>query len=428
MRRFHAGREAEAVAALLRRDPFVGTEEQAEAAARIVADVRARGDAAVLEYTRRFDAPEMALAQLRVSDTELESARAGVDRKFLLALGTAAENLRDFHQRMVRQDWLHTRPGGGWVGQRFTPVDRAGIYVPGGQAALPSSLLHCCLPAQVAGVRELAVCTPPRRDGSGEPHILAAASFIGVNEVYLIGGAQAIAALAYGTDTVKAVDLIAGPGSPYVNHAKRLLFGTVGIDSLAGPSEILIVADETAHPLQVAADLLSQAEHSADARAILLTPSAALAERVAAEVARQLDGLPTAGRARAALEAVGGIVVCDDLAQAVALVNQCAPEHLELLVAEPMRLLADIRHAGAIFLGAHSPEPLGDYVAGPSHVLPTGGTARFSSPLGVDTFLKRSSLIAYSPALLASEAEAIVSFARAEGLEAHARSIEARVD
>ncbi|NUQ02086.1 MAG: histidinol dehydrogenase, partial [Armatimonadetes bacterium] len=325
------------------------------------------------------------------------------------------------------QDWFASRPGGGWVGQRFTPIDRVGVYVPGGNAVLPSTLLHVCVPAQVAGVRELAVCTPPRRDGSGEVHLLAAAAEIGLDEVYLCGGAQAIAALAYGTATIPRVDLIAGPGNPWVNHAKRLVFGVVGIDSLAGPSEVLVVADETAHPLQVAADLLSQAEHSIDARAILLTPSRSLAARCAAEVDRQLAALDSR-LAEQAIDQVGGIVITRDLNEACELANLCAPEHLELLVAEPMRLLDQIRHAGAIFLGDSSPEPLGDYVAGPSHVLPTGGTARYASPLGVDTFLKRSSLIAYSRATLAAEAESIVTLARAEGLEAHARSVEARLD
>lgn len=428
MRILDAGRQPDEVDALLRRDPFVGTAEQAAAAEAIVADVKARGDEAVLESTRRFDAPDMRLEQLRVSDAELTAARAAVDRRYLLALGTAAGNLRDFHQRQLRQDWFAARPGGGWVGQRFVPLDRVGVYVPGGQTILPSSLLHACVPAQVAGVPSIAVCTPPRRDGSGDPRILAAASFLGLNEVYLIGGAQAIAALAFGTATVAAVDLIAGPGSPYVNHAKRLLFGIVGVDSLAGPSEILILADDSAYPAQVAADLLSQAEHSPDARAILLTCSRSLAERVRAELARQLATLPTGATAARALEAAGGIVLCADLDEALERINHCAPEHLELLVAQPMELLGAIRHAGAIFLGPDSPEPLGDYCAGPSHVLPTGGTARFSSPLSVDTFVKRTSLIAYGRASLRAEAEAICTFARAEGLEAHARSIEARLD
>jgi histidinol dehydrogenase len=419
--------EPAAVEALLRRDVFSGTAEHARIAADILADVQARGDAALVDYTRRFDAPDMTAALLRVPPEAFAAARAAVSPGFLAAVELAAANLRDFHARQLRQDWFCPRPGG-WVGQRYTPLDRVGLYVPGGQAVLPSTLLHTAVPAQVAGVAQIAVCTPPRRDASGEIHVLAAAAVLGLDEVYLVGGAQAVAAMACGTATIPRVDLIAGPGNPYVNHAKRLVYGLVGIDSLAGPSEIVIVADAGAAPAQVAADMLSQAEHSADARAILLTTSRALADAVGVELDRQLTSLPTAANARAALEAVGGMVLVADLDQACALVNQCAPEHLELLVGEPMGLLSNIRHAGAIFLGENSPEPLGDYVAGPSHVLPTGGTARFASPLGVETFVKRSSLIAYGRETLAAEAEAILTLARAEGLEAHARSVEARLD
>lgn len=427
MRILDAVRDADAVRALLARDPFAGTGEHAAQAAAIVEDVRLRGDQAVLEHTRRLDAPDFRLAQLKVSAEALAQACPPQAEAFRDAVALAIRNLRDFHQRQLRQDWFAARPGGGWVGQRTTPIERVGVYVPGGQAVLPSTLLHVCVPALVAGVKSLVVCTPPRRDGSGEVHLLAAAAQLGLDELYLVGGAQAIAAMAYGTDTIPQVDLIAGPGNPWVNHAKRLVYGVVGIDSLAGPSEILIVADDEAYPLQIAADLLSQAEHSVDARALLLTPSRSLAERVAAEVDKQLAALgnPVAHQA---IEAVGGIVVTPSLDAACELVNLCAPEHLELLVANPMGLLPQLRHAGAIFLGPHSPEPLGDYVAGPSHVLPTAGTARFASPIGVETFLKRSSLIAYGQATLAAEAEAICHLARAEGLEAHARSIEARLD
>jgi histidinol dehydrogenase len=427
MRVLCASREPDAVAALLRRDVFAGTHEHAQAAAAILDDVRARGDAALVDYTRRFDCPTMTVERLRVPAADLTAALAAVTPAFRAAVGQAVANLRDFHLRQTRQDWFAPRPGGGWVGQRQTPVDRVGVYVPGGQAVLPSTLLHTCVPAQVAGVRSLAVCTPPRPDGTGEVHLLAAAAAIGLDEVYLVGGAQAIAALAYGTATIPRVDVVAGPGNPYVNHAKRLVFGEVGIDSLAGPSEILIVADDGADAAVIAADLLSQAEHSLDARAILLTPSAALIERVQTVLAAQLAALPRAEVARAALDAVGGIVLTRDLEEACALVNACAPEHLELLVAEPLALLGAIRHAGAIFLGDASPEPLGDYVAGPSHVLPTGGTARFASPVSVETFVKRSSLIAYGRATLRAEADAITTLARAEGLEAHARSVDVRL-
>jgi len=422
-----AVRDADAVRALLARDPFAGTGEHAQQAAAIVEDVRHRGDAAVVELTRKHDAPEFRLDQLKIAPEALRQAEQAVSDEFRDAVALAIHNLRDFHERQLRQDWFASRPGGGWVGQRTTPIERVGVYVPGGQAVLPSTLLHVCVPALVAGAKSLAVCTPPRRDGSGEVHLLAAAAQLGIDEIYLVGGAQAISAMAYGTDTIPKVDLIAGPGNPWVNHAKRLVYGVVGIDSLAGPSEILIVADEDAYPLQIAADLLSQAEHSVDARAILLTPSRSLAERVAEQVDQQLAALENAV-ANQAIDAVGGIVVTPSIDAACELVNLCAPEHLELLVAEPMGLLEQIRHAGAIFLGPHSPEPLGDYVAGPSHVLPTAGTARFASPIGVETFIKRSSLIAYGRETLAEEAQAICTLARAEGLEAHARSIEARLD
>ncbi len=427
MRMLDAATEAAQVQAVLARDPFVGTAEHARDAERIVHDVRQRGDAALLDYTRRFDAPEMTLPRMRVSAADLAAARRAVPGEFIAATATAIGNLTDFHRRQVRQDWFATRPGGGWVGQRFSPIERVGVYVPGGQAVLPSTLLHVCVPAQVAGVKQIAVCCPPRRDGTGEVHLLAAAAMLGLDEVYLVGGAQAIAALAFGTHTIRRVDLIAGPGNPYVNHAKRLVYGTVGIDSLAGPSEILIIADDTARPEQVAADLLSQAEHSLDARAIVLTPSRDLAARIDAAVTAQLAALGSEVAVKA-LDACGAIIVTADLDEACALANACAPEHLELLVQEPSRWLGRVHHAGAVFLGAYSPEPLGDYVAGPSHVLPTGGTARFSSPLGVDTFVKRSSLIAYERDTLANEAAAIATLARAEGLEAHARSVEARLD
>ncbi len=380
MRILDAVRDAAAVQALLARDPFAGTGEHAVQAAAIVEDVRQRGDAAVVEHTRRHDAPAFRIDQLKVTHEALNQAVPQIDNAFHAAVELAIRNLRDFHQRQLRQDWFAPRPGGGWVGQRTTPIERVGVYVPGGQAVLPSTLLHVCVPALVAGVKSLAICTPPRRDGSGEVHLLAAAAQLGLDELYLVGGAQAIAAMAYGTATIPPVDLIAGPGNPWVNHAKRLVYGVVGIDSLAGPSEILIVADDDAYPLQIAADLLSQAEHSVDARAILLTPSRALAERVAEQVDTQLAALgnPVANRA---IEAVGGIVVTASLEAACDLVNLCAPEHLELLLAEPMGWLERIRHAGAIFLGPHIPEPRGDNGAGPSHVLPPPGTPPVASPI-----------------------------------------------
>lgn len=425
MRILDATADADAVAKLLAPDVLTESAAHAAAAAEVIAAVRERGDAAVLEQTRRFHAPEMTLEGMVVTTNQLTGARTAVGREFIAAAEVAIANLRDFHQRQLRQDWLAPRPGGGFVGQRFVPIERVGVWIPGGAAVLFSTLLHVVVPAQVAGVRELLVCTPPRPDGSAEPHLLACAALLGMDQIRLTAGTAAIAAMAFGTPSIPKVDFIAGPGNQYVNQAKRLVFGVVGIDSLAGPSEILVIADDSADAEHVAADLLSQAEHT-DGRAVLLTPERSLAVAVAAAVERRLGDLPTAPEVRANLARRGGIVVTTDLDQAIALANGMAPEHLELLVREPLRRLGAVRHAGAVFLGPHSPEPLGDYVAGPSHVLPTGGSARFASPIGVDTFQRRASLIAYGPDALATEAEAIVALARAEGLEAHARSIEAR--
>ncbi|HIE53514.1 MAG TPA: histidinol dehydrogenase [Armatimonadetes bacterium] len=426
LRILHQHRDEAEIQRLLSRSPFAGTEEQAAVAARIVEEVRREGNAAVLRYTRQFDCPTLTVEQMRVSEEEIESAQTQVSEEFRAALRRAKDNLTDFHQRQRRESWLHFRETGGAVGQRFVPLARVGMYVPGGQVPLPSSVLALGVPARVAGVEELVLCSPCDPEGKINPHTLTAAAALGIGEIYKIGGAQAIAALAFGTETIRPVDKIVGPGNPYVTHAKRLVFGYVGIDRLAGPSEILILADDTANPRCVAADLLSQAEHSPDARALLITPSGQLAEAVRQEMEQQMATAVRREVMEAALRDYGALIVVDDLAAGVELVNRCAPEHLELLVQEPYTWLPHIRHAGAIFLGEYSPESVGDYLAGPSHVLPTGGTARFSSPVTVDDFLKVSSIIAYRREELAAEAEAIVTLATVEGLEAHARAVQVR--
>lgn len=415
--------------ALFQRSIFAGTEEAARVALEIVEAVRQEGDEAVLRYARRFDCPTLTVEQFRVTPEEMEEAERAVEPRFRSALEKAIENLTDFHRRQVRQSWMEVRPNGAIVGQRFLPLERVGLYMPGGSAPLPSSILALGVPARVAGVKELVLCTPCGPDGRMKnPHTLVAARALGIEEVYRIGGAQAIAAMAFGTQTIRRVDKVCGPGNPYVLHAKRLVYGYVGIDSLAGPTEVLVVADETARPEHVAADLLAQAEHAPEARPLCITTSLDLAEAVRQEVERQLAALPRAPIAREALRRGGAILVVESLEEAAEWVNRMAPEHLELLVASPWPWLAHIRHAGAIFLGEDSPEPVGDYIAGPSHVLPTGGTARFASPVTVDDFLKTSSLIAYSRRALQEEAEAIVALAEVEGLTAHAEAVRKRLE
>ncbi|MBD5646438.1 MAG: histidinol dehydrogenase [Desulfovibrio sp.] len=400
-----------------------------EAAVRdIIAAVRERGDAALVDYTRKFDAPEFTLP-VRVSPQEIARAAASVPVENREYICGAAANIRAFHEAQLDRSWFVTRPDGSILGQRVLPVDAVGLYVPGGQGGntpLISSLLMNAIPAQVAGVPRLAVCTPPRADGSVDAHLLAAAHLLDIEEVYRVGGAWSIAALALGTESVARVDVIAGPGNIYVTTAKRLLQGMVGIDMIAGPSEVLILADDSANPAWVAADMLSQAEHDALACAICVTDSPRLAERLPQELEKQCAALPRAAIASRSLEDWGCIAVVPDLATGIAIANHVAPEHLEVCTRDPWAVLPHIRHAGAAFLGEHSPEPVGDYYAGPNHVLPTLGTARFSSALSVQTFCKKTSIIAASPAFLEKNAEAITALARLEGLEAHARSVEAR--
>lgn len=417
----------EAAGFRLERPVEYGTPQQNEDVRRIIEDVRREGDAAVLRYTERHDGvkPE----RLRVGEAELAAAYERVDAAFLAALREAAANIRDFHERQKRQSWMDLRPDGTMVGMNIRPLKRVGVYVPGGSVAYPSSVLMNVIPAQVAGVPQIVMVTPPATGGKEgiAPEILVAAAEAGVKEIYRVGGAQAIAALAYGTETIEPVDKIVGPGNIYVALAKRYVYGVVDIDSIAGPSEIAVLADETADPRYVAADMLSQAEHDVMASAVLVTTSRKLAEATKAELAAQLATLPRRSIAERSLADYGAILLARDWQEAIDAVNRLAPEHLEIITANPMEDASRIEHAGAIFLGPWSSEPVGDYFAGPNHVLPTNGTARFASPLSVDDFVKKSSLIYYSENALLANGRHIMTLARGEGLEAHARAVEIRL-
>ncbi|MBE0476979.1 MAG: histidinol dehydrogenase [Coriobacteriia bacterium] len=393
-------------------------------ASRIVEDVRARGDAALREYTATFDKAE--LTGLRVPDEEIEAALAFVGDEFVGAIGAAAVAIEDFHRRQVPQSWF-TTDGGVFLGQKVTPIERVGIYVPGGRACYPSSVLMNALPAVVAGVDEIVMVVPPDADGSVNPFTLAAAVEAGVDEIYRVGGAQAVAALAFGTESIRRVDKIVGPGNAYVTAAKKLVLGEVGIDMLAGPSEVLVLADESAVPAFVAIDLMAQAEHDPRAASYLVTTDPSLPDEVEAALAELLEQAPRGDVIRRSLVDNGLVVVCPDLETAVETADVIAPEHLELQVVEPLELLGSIRNAGAIFLGPWTPESVGDYVAGPNHVLPTGGTARFSSPLSVDDFVKRSSVISYSLEALEIDGPVVLTIAEAEGLDAHAAAVALRL-
>ncbi len=401
-------------------------EDVDRAVADIIADVRARGDAALIDYTRRFDRLELTPATLRVTRDEIREAAGRCDTQTLEALRLAADRITDYHQRQIPPDQDYVDAAGIRLGARWTAVAAAGLYVPGGTAAYPSSVLMNALPARVAGVERL-VMTVPTPDGTINPLVLAAAEIAGVDEIYRIGGAQAVAALAYGTGTIRPVDKIVGPGNAYVAAAKRQVFGTVGIDMIAGPSEILVVADSANDPDWIAADLLSQAEHDTAAQSILITDDGIFAEAVIVALERQLAALPRQAIARASWQDHGAVILVERLEQAPALVDRVAPEHLELAVADPDALAGRIRNAGSIFLGRYAPEAVGDYVAGPNHVLPTARSARFSSGLGVLDFLKRSSLISCDAEGLARIGPAAVLLARTEGLEAHARSVAVRL-
>lgn len=408
----------------LKRSLDTGTEEQRLAVQRIIEEVRKNGDEAVRSFTKQFDG--VSIEQPLVTEGEKTKAYERLDPEMIQIIQTAIRNIRTYHERQLTSSWFYHQKDGSMLGQKVTPLDAVGVYVPGGTAAYPSSVLMNVIPALVAGVERIVLVTPPGKDGRLSDAVLVAAKELGISEMYKMGGAQAIAALAYGTDSIQPVDKITGPGNIYVALAKREVFGQVDIDMIAGPSEIAVLADETATAHEVAADLLSQAEHDALASSILVTPSKGLAEAVQAEVQAQLDTLPRKSIAVQSIQDHGHIYVTESLDRAVDIVNQLAPEHLEVLTAYPESLLGQIKHAGAIFLGRYSPEPVGDYFAGPNHVLPTNGTARFSSPLGVTDFQKKTSIISYSKEAFETHSESIAAFARLEGLEAHARSIEAR--
>ncbi|AZB44442.1 histidinol dehydrogenase [Bacillus sp. FJAT-42376] len=391
----------------------------------IIEDVKKQGDEALRRYTEKFDG--VRLDSFRVTEEEIRDAYSKIEDSLLAVIREAIENITLFHSKQKRDSWFMTNPDGTVLGQKVTPLDSAGVYVPGGTAAYPSSVLMNVIPAQVAGVERIAMVSPPSKEGTIPAGVLVAANELGVTEIYKVGGAQAVAALAYGTETIKRVDKIVGPGNIYVATAKREVFGDVDIDMIAGPSEIAVVADESARANEAAADLLSQAEHDPLSRSILITTSSAFAEEVKREVDKQLEDLPRKDIAKASMDQNGKYLVAETKEEAIRMVNDLAPEHLELLVKDPFDWLGSIRHAGAIFMGRYSSEPVGDYFAGPNHVLPTSGTARFSSPLNVDDFTKKSSVIYYSREAFEKNAAKIAEFARYEGLEAHARAIEERL-
>ena len=393
---------------------------------RIVEEVDRRRDEALFEYTARWDGHAVTAETVEASAEERKAAAAKIPPEDREVLRLAGERIERFHKHQRREGWMVSDEEGVELGQRILPLERVGIYAPGGLASYPSTVLMTAIPARIAGVREIILVTPSR-DGRLQPMIAAAAEIGGVNRIFKIGGAQAIAALAFGTESVPRVDKIVGPGNAYVAAAKKMVFGRVAIDMIAGPSEILIIADGTGDAAFAAADLLAQAEHDEMAGAVLLTPDESFAKTVAEEIENLLADLPRREIAARALEAFGGLVVTRNLAEAVALANRFAPEHLELMVQNPRELLPELRNAGAIFLGSHTPEALGDYVAGPSHVLPTGGTARFSSPLGVDDFVKRTSVLSFSQKGLERYAKAAVRLAEMEGLEGHGRSVRLRL-
>jgi histidinol dehydrogenase len=418
---------AEAVVTALERPPSRVPPAVSAAVDEILLGVRARGDAALLDYTARFDGFSASSVQaLAIPREAFAAAAAGIDADTRAALDYAAERIERYHAAALPKSWRMTDEHGSSLGQEVRPLDRVGIYVPGGRAAYPSTVLMTAVPARVAGVREIVLVTPPSPHGSVSPVVLAAAHVAGVTEGWRIGGAQAVAALAYGTRGIRRVDKIVGPGNVYVALAKTRVFGEVGIDMLAGPSEVVVVADRTADPDWIAADLVAQAEHDPMARAVLITDAPALLPAVEAMLARRLDALPRREIAAAALRDHGALIVVETIEAAVELANRLAPEHLELLVAVPAALVPRVRHAGAIFLGGHSPEVVGDYVAGPNHVLPTAGTARFASPLGTDDFVKRSSVIEYSRSGLTAARRHLDTLSRIEGLQGHGRAAEAR--
>ncbi|MBS5522482.1 MAG: histidinol dehydrogenase [Clostridiales bacterium] len=410
---------------LLKRSPNNYTAYEQSVAA-IIEDVRTRGDEALFKYTEKFDGARLNGENIRVTKAEIEEAYEKVDPDLLGVIRRSMDNIRAYHEKQKRYGWFDTTADGTILGQKVTPLSSAGIYVPGGKAAYPSSVLMNTIPAQVAGVEHIIMVTPPGKDGKINPTTLVAACEAGATQIFKVGGAQAIAALAYGTASVPKVDKIVGPGNIYVALAKKAVYGHVSIDSIAGPSEILVIADETANPEYIAADLLSQAEHDELASAILVTTSEALAKEVSAWVDTFVEQLSRKDILKKSLENYGYILIADDMDSAVAIANDIASEHLEIVTSHPFEIMTKIKNAGAIFLGENSSEPLGDYFAGPNHILPTNGTAKFFSPLGVDDFVKKSSIIYYSKEALRAAKDDIIHFAEAESLTAHANSIRVR--
>lgn len=410
----------------LERSVEQNTESQRKAVLDILQNVKSKGDEALFEYTKTFDG--VSLSYLEVTKSEIDEAISSLNPNMVDIISEAAENIREYHEKQRRQSWFFTREDGTLLGQKVTPLDSVGVYVPGGTAAYPSSVLMGVIPAVVAGVEEIILVSPPGKDGKLPAAVLAAASIAGVKRMFKIGGAQAIGALAYGTESVPKTDKIVGPGNIYVALAKREVFGVCDIDMIAGPSEIAVLADETANARYIAADLLSQAEHDPRSAAVLVTTSKVLAEEVSMEVESQLTELPRKEIAIEAIREHGVIYIVKSLEEGADVINRIAPEHLEIMTKDAMSLLGKIKHAGAIFLGEYSSEPVGDYFAGSNHVLPTSGTARFSSPLNVDDFTKKSSVIRYSEQALKENGEKISAFARLEGLEAHARAIDVRLE
>jgi len=408
---------------------FDRTEEKntvGDIVADIISNVRKNGDSALREYSAKFDGAQ--LDSLEVTAQEIEEAFSALEPEFIAVIEEAADNIREFHRHQIKTGFVITPRDGVVLGQRVIPLERVGLYVPGGTASYPSSVLMNCIPAKLAGCDEIVMVTPPSKDGSIKPAILVAAKIAGVDRIFKVGGAQAVAALAYSTETIPQVDKIVGPGNVFVAEAKRQVFGTVAIDMIAGPSEILVIADGTCNPKYVAADMLSQAEHDKNASAVLVTDCLELAKAVSAELEVQIPQLSRAEIARVSVDNNGKIIVVDDLNKAVEMSNAIAPEHLEVCVDRPFDLLPQIRNAGSVFLGKNCPEALGDYFAGPNHTLPTSGTARFSSPLSVDDFVKRSSFISYSQSALEGVYSKIDAFAQKEGLQAHGKSVTVRFE
>ena len=412
---------------LLKRSPNSYGKYEASVAA-ILADVKEKGDEAIFEYTKKFDGAEINADNIVVTKAEIEEAYSLVDAQLVDVIRKALVNIRDYHAKQKQYSWFDSTPNGTILGQKVTPLNRVGVYVPGGKAAYPSSVLMNIIPAKVAGVNQIIMTTPPGKDGKVNPGTLVAANEAGVDVIYKVGGAQAIAAMAYGTASIKKVDKIVGPGNIYVALAKKAVYGHVSIDSIAGPSEILVIADETANPRYVAADLLSQAEHDEMASAILITTSSELADKVSKEIEGFVSVLSRSEIISKSLENYGYILIAKDIEEAVETANEIASEHLEIVTKDPFTVMTKIRNAGAIFLGEYSSEPLGDYFAGPNHVLPTNGTAKFFSPLSVDDFIKKSSIISYSREALEPIHEDIIKFANAERLTAHANSIKVRFE